>query len=69
LLLFRPRVEDVGFKYINTQEMTSSRPEESWDGLHYLRGTSRWNGHVSASIVQAFLNDLFGSCTGNDGVL
>ena len=60
----REIVEKIGMTFMDPVLYTSMRPEESWDGLHYLRGYSQWNGHVAATIVQSFLNELFGDCAG-----
>jgi len=60
--LTKERVEKIGMAFLDPVLYTSMRPEESWDGLHYLRGYSQWNGHVAATVVQAFLNELFGEC-------
>ena len=60
----RPLIEEMGFVYLDTDRMTASRPEEAWDGLHFLRtGTAIWTGHVSASIGQLILNYVFEDCT------
>ena len=60
----RPHIEEMGFVYLDTSRMTLTRPEEAWDGLHFLRtGTAIWTGHVSASIGQLILNYVFEDCT------
>lgn len=57
-------VESNGYVYYDPTYMTRSRPEECWDGLHYLRGYEEWNGHVASNNVQVLLNLLFGDCKG-----
>ena len=60
----RSILEPKGVRYFDTNHISQCRPEESWDGLHYIRGYEQWNGHVAASYVQVWLNELFGDCTG-----
>ena len=51
-------------KYFDNMDITQSRCEESWDGLHYLSvGNEVWTGHVGSTFVQRWLNELFGECT------
>eukprot|EP00011_Vannellida_sp_DIVA3-517-6-12_P014504 CAMPEP_0114631684 /NCGR_PEP_ID=MMETSP0168-20121206/14543_1 /TAXON_ID=95228 ORGANISM="Vannella sp., Strain DIVA3 517/6/12" /NCGR_SAMPLE_ID=MMETSP0168 /ASSEMBLY_ACC=CAM_ASM_000044 /LENGTH=142 /DNA_ID=CAMNT_0001843265 /DNA_START=69 /DNA_END=499 /DNA_ORIENTATION=+ len=57
----KQKVERSGFTYFDTIPMTKGRPEETWDGLHYLRGQLTWAGHVTASVMQELLNEIYGS--------
>ena len=57
-------VEANGYVYYDPILITRSRPEGSWDGLHYLRGYEEWNGHVASNNIQLLLNLLFGDCKG-----
>jgi len=59
-------LEPIGIRVFDAFEISKSRPSESWDGVHYLRGYERWNGHVASTYIQVWLNELFGTCTGND---
>jgi len=58
------RASLLGFRPFDSFHITRARWEESWDGLHFLAGYEQWRGHVAATFVQAWLNELLGSCTG-----
>jgi len=70
-MLFRSITRDYldghAIPYIDPGPMTSCRWEESFDGLHYLLGTTHWNGHVTAMVMQTLLNEILGECQGRPG--
>jgi hypothetical protein len=59
----REELQGTRVKYFDNMDMSQSRPEDSYDGLHYLRGVESWSGHVASSFVQRWLNELFGECS------
>ena len=61
---FRTLLENAGINYVDFAHLTRTRWEESWDGLHYLRGYEYWTGHVAATYIQAWFNTIFGDCSG-----
>lgn len=58
-----------------TRAVTSSRPEESFDGLHFSNNDVRkkgalveekspfWRGHVSMTLTNILLNEIFRECS------
>merc|ERR1712110_527509 len=59
----RRHLEPLGVRFFHSHGISRSRPEESWDGLHYLRGYAEWRGHVASTFIQAWLNELFAGCS------
>ena len=59
-------LKDTSMIYFDAVDITQGRWDESWDGLHYLSGYETWRGHAASMFVQVWLNELFGSCIGDN---
>jgi hypothetical protein len=58
-------VRDLGYKIIDTRPATASRPEASYDGLHYLLHIAAhklWFGDASCMLAHMALTILFSDC-------